>query len=258
MKKNLPKISIITPSYNQGKFLEKTILSVINQIYPNLEYIVIDGGSTDNSIDIIKKYSDSIDYWVSEPDKGQSEAINKGFEKATGDIYAWINSDDVYYPGVLSKVADEFMKNLELDFLFGTHDDIDKKGNVFRKGTYFPFIPKLFVRGYPQICQPESFWKKNVWEKCGPLDLNIHYSMDYDFFYKVVKDSFEIRRIHLNVCQFRYHDQSKGVKDSRIVDSFAEELIAKHFPNIKNKNNSLFIKSVINIIRLIARVKRSI
>jgi len=100
-----PKISIITPSFNQGKYLEETIFSVLGQNYPNLEYIIIDGGSTDNSVDIIKKYENQLTYWISEPDNGQSHAINKGFMKATGGILAWLNSDDMYLPGVLDYVA---------------------------------------------------------------------------------------------------------------------------------------------------------
>ena len=102
----LPKISTVTPSFNQGKFLEKTILSVLEQGYPNLEYIIIDGGSSDESVDIIKKYADRLNYWVSEADRGQSHAINKGFERATGEIFGWLNSDDWYHPGALQAVDD--------------------------------------------------------------------------------------------------------------------------------------------------------
>src|SRR4051794_29425295 len=112
---NYPKISVITPSFNQAPFLEETILSIINQDYPNLEYIVIDGGSTDKSVDIIRKYEEKITFWVSEKDNGQSEAINKGFEKATGDIVCWINSDDILLPHALIKVANFFYTNSKVD-----------------------------------------------------------------------------------------------------------------------------------------------
>jgi glycosyltransferase involved in cell wall biosynthesis len=108
-----PKISIVTPSFNQGRFIEKTILSVIEQDYPNLEYIIIDGGSTDESVEVIKKYDQHLAYWVSEPDRGQSHAINKGFERATGEIFGWLNSDDWYHPGALKAVAEAFAANPE-------------------------------------------------------------------------------------------------------------------------------------------------
>src|SRR5580700_341038 len=116
---DLPKISIITPSYNQGQFIEETILSILNQNYPNLEYLIIDGKSTDSTIEIIKKYEQKIFYWVSEKDSGQSEAINKGFQKATGEIVCWLNSDDILMPNALNEVAAQFIKNKELILLNG-------------------------------------------------------------------------------------------------------------------------------------------
>ena len=126
-----PKISIVTPSYNQAEFLERTILSVLNQNYPNLEYIIIDGGSTDSSAEIIKKYERYLTYWVSEPDDGQADAINKGFAKATGDILAWLNSDDLYLPGALLKVKESF-QNAGIAFLYGHSILVDKEDRVIR------------------------------------------------------------------------------------------------------------------------------
>lgn len=114
-----PRISIVTPSYNQAEFLERTIFSVLNQNYPKLEYIIIDGGSTDGSVEIIKKYDKYLTFWVSEKDNGQADAIRKGFARATGEILAWINSDDTYLPGTFLKVAKAFIKNPKVDLIFG-------------------------------------------------------------------------------------------------------------------------------------------
>ena len=121
-----PKISIVTPSFNQAQFLEETILSVINQNYPNLEYIIIDGGSTDGSVDIIKKYEKHLTYWVSEPDNGHGHALNKGFSTTTGEIMAWINSDDKYYPSTFATVAEIFNKFSDINWIHGKNSRIDK------------------------------------------------------------------------------------------------------------------------------------
>src|SRR3989442_14278812 len=130
MDNSYPKISVVTPSYNQGSYLEKTILSVLNQEYPNIEYIVIDGGSTDNSLDIIKKYEKYLKYWVSEQDRGQSHAINKGLSHATGDLLAWLNSDDYYMPRALRTFATMAITNPEASAFVGTGRVIDETGNI--------------------------------------------------------------------------------------------------------------------------------
>jgi len=129
---DFPKITVITPSFNQGEFIEDTILSIIGQEYPNLEYFIFDGGSTDNSKEIIEKYDEYIDYWESGPDKGQSDAINKGFERATGDIICWLNSDDMFLPSTLTRVANYFVNN-EVDFLFGNSYYLFSLSNILLK-----------------------------------------------------------------------------------------------------------------------------
>jgi len=251
-----PKISIVTPSYNQGQFLEETILSVLNQDYQNLEYIIIDGGSTDNSVEIIEKYVNKLTYWVSEPDKGQSDAINKGFSKASGEILAWINSDDIYYPDVLREIGQYFFRHPEADFVFGYHDDIDYKGQIIRRGVYFPFVRWGFIRGFPQICQPTSFWRKGVWDRCGPLDFMLNYDMDYNFFYNVIKEKFNIRSIPIRACAFRYHESSKtNIRESESGDLISMQIRYRYFPE-NGALSILFSKIVVIILRSSRRLLR--
>jgi len=204
-----PKISIITPSYNQGKFLERTILSVIEQNYQNLEYIIIDGGSTDGSVEIIKKYADKLVYWVSEKDNGQTHALNKGFKKATGEIVAWLNSDDEYCPGALWAVAETFMEDREIDFVFGNIYDIDGNNKVLRDARHTTFsFTALIVLG-SILSQCASFWKRELFEKYGYLDESKRFSMDYEFFCRI---GYYIKAKHIRkpLAKFRWHDTSKS------------------------------------------------
>ena len=154
----LPKITIVTPSYNQGQYLEETILSVIGQCYPNLEYFIFDGGSTDNSVEIIKKYEKHIDYWVSEKDNGQSHAINKGFERASGDILAWLNSDNMYMPGALFYMAQQ-MQNVALPAVYyGNCIHIENKdAQLFCSGSNVVKSSSLNLELADYIIQPSSF-----------------------------------------------------------------------------------------------------
>ncbi|UUX92235.1 glycosyltransferase family 2 protein [Methanoplanus endosymbiosus] len=181
----LPKISIITPSYNQGEFIEETILSVIDQDYPNIEYIIIDGGSTDNSIDIIRKYEDKISYWVSEPDKGQTHAINKGLSKATGDIIAYLNSDDIYLPGTFGVIADYFNNNPIVDMIFGDIIHIDKMSNQIEKVVREPIILDDLYGCCFYIPQPTVFLRKEIVEKIGNFDEILNLGMDLDYWIRL-------------------------------------------------------------------------
>lgn len=144
---SLPKISIVTPSYNQAQFLEETILSVLKQDYPNLEYIIMDGGSTDGSVDIIRKYEDKLAYWVSKPDKGQADAIYRGFEKSTGEILGWINSDDYYLPGAFNAVGRFFQLKPTTKFLVGNVLIVDSKGKFIYHKYNFPASFKKLLYG---------------------------------------------------------------------------------------------------------------
>jgi len=199
-----PKISVVTPSFNQGDFIEDTILSVIGQGYPNLEYIVIDGGSTDNTIEVLKKYQSHFAYWVSEKDNGQASAINRGFALATGDIYCWLNSDDMFLPGTLKFVSDRVNVN-KAEVLIGNCIHV-KEGTGIAIGSDVAADHcrhNILWCGY--ILQPSSFWTKQVWKNAGPLDEKLKYMLDWDWFirakianaeFKVVEKQLSIYRIH--------------------------------------------------------------
>jgi glycosyltransferase involved in cell wall biosynthesis len=177
-----PKISIVTPSFNQGQYLERTIQSVINQNYPNLEYIIIDGGSTDGSIDIIKKYEKYLTYWESKKDQGQYHAIQKGFAKSSGDLMAWINSDDIYHSRSLFTVAEIFSTLPEINWLTGNISFIDEEDRIVfsRKANRWSKF-NVFNGEYIWIQQESTFWRRTLWEAAGStLNLELNYAADFD------------------------------------------------------------------------------
>ncbi|MFY8004691.1 MAG: glycosyltransferase family 2 protein, partial [Chitinophagaceae bacterium] len=219
-----PKISIVTPSFNQGKYIEQTILSVINQGYPNLEYIIIDGGSTDETISIVKKYEQYITYWVSEPDKGQSDAINKGLAKCTGEIFNWLNSDDWYPEGTLLAVAEAFNSRPGVRFVSGYENHIEEgKPTVLHKGTYLKnTLPETIE--LCEMAQPSTFVKLADIKKVGGVSNELHYIMDGELWVKLLlqfgQEGFlKLERILVN---FRLHAQSKTVSNA-VVDNFLLE-----------------------------------
>ncbi len=181
------KVSIVTPSLNQGRFIERTILSVLEQEYPDIEYVIIDGGSTDNTLEILKRYKDKL-FYISEPDEGQSDAINKGLHMATGEIMAYLNSDDTYKLSAISTVAQEFLRHPDIDLIYGDCNIVDEEHcqiGIFEgiKTTY----RRLLMRSIASIPQPAAFWRRKVLEDVGYFDENLHYAMDTDFFIRVLK-----------------------------------------------------------------------
>lgn len=176
--KNYPKISIVMPSFNQSEFIEKSILSVLNQKYPNTELIIIDGGSEDGTIDIIKRYKDKIAYFISEKDKGQSDALNKGFRICTGEIYGWLNSDDIYLPNALLHVADLF-KNHNKKIIFGDWISINKKDYIVDYNHSFDFSLNHFKYEGFHLNAQSMFWKKSVHEKFSGFENRLYNTMDY-------------------------------------------------------------------------------
>ncbi|MBS1921524.1 MAG: glycosyltransferase [Bacteroidetes bacterium] len=226
---NLPKISIVTPSFNQAEYLEQTILSVINQGYPNLEYIVIDGGSTDGSVEVIKKYADKITYWVSERDKGQYDAINKGFSHSTGEIMGWINSSDLLYPWTLKFVAEIFRDLNEVQWLVGMPTNLSIGNAPQRVG-----VPKLrniydIIAGdYKWIQQESVFWSRELWEKTGgKLDISVKYAEDFNLWLRFYEHA-QLYNVNTILGGFRYHDIRRGGGEGGAIDKYSLEAQELH------------------------------
>ena len=174
-----PRLSIVTPSYNQGRFLEATIRSVLLQGYPNLEYIIIDGGSTDESVEIIKKYENYLVYWHSQKDRGQADAINQGLEKSSGEILGWINSDDVYASGTFYKIIKAFQSHPDYSVVHGNRILINDDGEVTGWCCLPPFEPQTFIYN---VCSETAFWRRAAMQQVGLLNINLQFAVDLEFF----------------------------------------------------------------------------
>jgi len=213
---SLPKISVVTPSYNQAKYIKTTIDSVLSQNYPNLEYIVMDGGSTDGTIEILKSYGKKIS-WISEKDHGQTHAINKGLSRSTGEVLAYLNSDDIYLPGALKRVGEYFLKT-NADWITGDCIVIDELGKP-RHGNwliagYKRLLMKLYSRTTLMLAdsmlpQPSTFWSRRAWKKVGKLNENYHYVMDYDYWLRLSKH-YRPNDLKVAISGFRAQPDSKS------------------------------------------------
>jgi glycosyltransferase involved in cell wall biosynthesis len=227
MPKNIPLVSIITPSFNQGLFIEETIRSVIHQEYSNLEYLIIDGGSTDNSIEIITKYENQISYWLSEPDNGQAHAINKGLRRANGEILGWINSDDILLPRAINRIVDYFNKHPDIDVVYSDANRIDEVGRIISKARLNdkrPVFSKKTIIGECTVTQPGSFWRRWVTDKVGLLDENLNYVMDYELWTRMALGGATFARLSEKpLANFRLSKNSKTV--SRFDQSGHEKLM---------------------------------
>lgn len=187
MKENI-KVSIITPSYNQGQFIEQTIRSVLNQTYKNIEYIIVDGGSTDNTMEIVERYKDRIDTIIHEKDKGQSDAINKGFKLATGTLIGWINSDDILYPQCVEKLVEKYHAVPEGAVYYNSRlDFIDKDGLILDTWNFKIPNREHLLKTFYFVIQPTSFYSKAIAERIGYVDETIYYCMDLDLWLRLLE-----------------------------------------------------------------------
>ncbi|MCD6356650.1 MAG: glycosyltransferase [Anaerolineaceae bacterium] len=224
---NKPLVTIITPSFNQASFLDETIQSVLKQTYPNIEYIIIDGASTDGSVEIINNYAKKIAAWVSEPDEGQTDAINKGFSMAKGEIIAWLNSDDTLMPNAVSDAVEILLANPEIGLVYGDANYINGKGEVIGRFPAAQTSLEKLKRGYVHIPQQASFFRKCLWDQVGPLDKSFFFAMDYDLWVRIASIS-ELRYVPRLWANFRLHKDAKTISAD---DQCWPEMIRVHYRN---------------------------
>lgn len=214
----MPLVSVITPSYNQAAFLEKTIQSVLSQEQSSIEYIVVDGGSTDGSLEIIRKYASRYAWWVSEPDSGQAEAINKGLALASGDYLAWLNSDDMYLPGAVASAARILDSDPSIGMVFGDAKTIDEQGQLLNHLTFGDWGLTEFMR-FRIICQPAVFMRRSTLDQAGALDTSYHYLLDHHLWLRMARLA-PVRHITETWAAARHHAAAKNVKQAA---GFGEE-----------------------------------
>lgn len=237
-----PRVTIITPSYNQAAYLEATIQSVLAQHYPNLEYMVIDGGSTDGSLEIIQRYAGQLSWWVSEKDRGQADAINKGFARATGDFAAWLNSDDLYLPGALQSAVRALQADERRALVFGDVQSIDAAGEQINRMTFGNWGLEEVMQ-FNIISQPGVFLRRSALEKAGPLDLSYHYLLDHHLWLRVAQFG-SMQYVPERWAAARFHPEAKNLAHAaefgreayRIVDWMAAQpALAAPFQRLRRR-----------------------
>ncbi len=234
---NYPKISIVTPSFNQGQFLEECIDSILSQNYPNLEYIIIDGGSNDGSVEIIKKYEKYLTYWQSKPDGGQYDAIDQGFRRTTGEIMAWLNSDDKYHPDSLFKVADIFEKYYDVEWITGRPTSWNKDGQIINVGWLPSWCRENFIQPGPKkyyIQQESTFWKRTLWQKSGEkLKTDLKFAGDFELWLRFFRYA-QLYTVDIVLAGFRHHPNQKTKLFKEKYNREAELLINQEIAYVKN------------------------
>lgn len=233
-----PLVSIVTPSFNQAAFLERTMRSVLTQDYPRIEYIVVDGGSTDGSRAIIERFVDQLTHWISEPDLGQGDAINKGFAMAAGEIYAWLNSDDTYNPGAVREAVEFLESHPEVGMVYGAAYYIDREGRRIGRYPAKQTDYQGLRRGVNTVTQQSMFFRAELWRQVGGLDTSLYYALDYDLWVRLAKAApivFQERYW----ANFRLHDQSKSMIAARRC---WPEIIQIHFRNGGSRFSLIYLK----------------
>jgi glycosyltransferase involved in cell wall biosynthesis len=223
-----PLVSIVTPSFNQGRFIAETIRSVLSQDYPRIEYLVVDGGSSDGTLEILHQFGDRL-RWTSEPDRGQSDAINKGWRATSGEIVAWLNSDDVYHPGAITKVAGFFQTHPDVDLVYGDCDHINDQGGITRRNRSRQATAADLLRSPSSIiAQPAAFVRRRALMSVGYLDETLHYVMDLEMFLRVASRH-KIAYLPERLASFRLHPQSKSSSQSAGLEQERVQMLERFF-----------------------------
>ena len=258
-KLSTPKLSIVTPSFNQAQFVEATLRSVKSQHYPALEHIVVDGASTDSTVEILKRFAAMPGWehlrWISDEDRGQSDAINKGFRMATGDIIGWLNSDDLYQPDSFARVTQAFEDNPLIDFIYGDYLIIDETGKTLICKKEIDFDWEIMLCGLNYVAQPNVFFRRRVFDKLGYLSDDLHYVMDYEFWLRAAAHGFRFHHIPIAFAACRWHLSAKTVSRNPHIE---EELLSvrAQYWNKRRFHNSVVQASYEKCCNLRARASR--
>jgi glycosyltransferase involved in cell wall biosynthesis len=255
------KVSIVTPSFNQAPFIEEALWSVKNQACQPIEHIVVDGGSTDGTLEILKRLSSQVGWehlrWISELDQGQSDALNKGFRMATGEIVGWLNSDDRYRPGCFRAVLDGFDRCPEADVLYGDYTWIDESGKITRIRREISF--SYFVLMYHRVLYIPStatFFKKSIFDHGHFVDTHLHYAMDYEFFVRLAQNGYRFQHISSLLADFRWHSQNKTVKSTEGPFRELDEVVRRNSPLLLAFSSERSKTFVLNCLRTAAAALR--
>jgi glycosyltransferase involved in cell wall biosynthesis len=242
--KALPRISVIVPSFNQEKYLELTLRSILDQNYPELELIVIDGGSKDGSADIIRKYQQHMKFWCSEPDGGQTQGIIKGFAHATGEILCFLNSDDLFAPGVLNEVAEYFSQHPDVDAVYGDTLWIDAEGMALRQQKEIPFNRFIWLYTYNYIPGMSMYWRRSIYDRTGGFDPAFQLAFDADLWIRLSDAGGKIKHITRQWSQMRFYPQQKNLR-LRVKSDQEDMLIRSRYWKGGTKPSTYYLRRMI-------------
>ncbi|HUP18284.1 MAG TPA: glycosyltransferase family 2 protein [Acidimicrobiia bacterium] len=245
-------ISVITPSLNQGRFIRETMESVHSQNYQALEHIVIDGGSSDETLAVIGEYVDRLAYWVSEPDRGQTDALIKGFARSSGDIQCWLNSDDLFEPGTLHEVSAYFLHHPEVDFVYGNSTWINENGELIKPKREHGFNKFVWMYDHNFIPQPSAFWRRRLFERVGGLDSSFDLAMDADLWIRFA-DVTRVRHVARPWSRMRFYAEQKNTR-LRARSSLEGKAIRSRYLHPRSRREVALKAAMARLLRVILKL----